>query len=68
MVGMVSGLVDRLRSSAASRIEALEAENAALRADAERYRFIRSFDGWGCFDHKRGEALDLAIDKARGKA
>jgi hypothetical protein len=54
-----------------AKIERLEAENAALRADAERYRYIRD-------NHEtRGRAMeivygmngsdwDAAIDSARG--
>lgn len=60
-----------------STIDALKAEAESLRADAERYRWLRSLDG-SCdaaacvninigFDwiEQHGEQLDAAIDAAR---
>jgi hypothetical protein len=52
-----------------------EAENAALRDDAERYRFIRKVNAFaiveycGMFGPKelKGKKLDKAIDAARKK-
>jgi len=57
------------------RAEKAEAENAALRDDAERYRFIRQVNAFaiveycGMFGPKelKGKKLDKAIDAAREK-
>ena len=52
------------------RIQQLEAENEALRKDAERYRLLRRGQHWsvidGIGDELRAESLDDAIDAARG--
>ena len=69
---------------AEARLAALEAERDALRADAERYRFLKpryysidlNFYNWGISvlsfkmdDHHRFSAdLDSTIDAARGVA
>ena len=46
--------------------ERAETEREALRADAERYRWLRARDHWpACFDLVRGPELDAAIDAAR---
>lgn len=54
-------------------LERLEAENAALRADAERYRWLRSHSNLEVGDFEvikdgsqywRGDDLDAAIDAA----
>jgi len=57
------------------RAEKAEAENAALRDDAERYRFLRQVNAFaiveysGMFGPKelKGKKLDKAIDAAREK-
>lgn len=58
---------DHLRAQDAL-IAALEAENAALKADAERYRFIRDADRSGCIDFEIRtyalETLDEYVDAA----
>ena len=56
------------------RMERAEAERDALRADAERYRWLRDATNWSetgpcpvvatCEDTIFGEALDIAIDVA----
>jgi len=52
-----------------SRIAALEAENETLRADAERYRWLRKRPVSADFgySYQANEALDAAIDAARGE-
>jgi len=60
-----AGVIKYLRD----RIEQLEAENAALRDDAERYRWLRDDNAF--FPEEQmimgGDDLDAAIDAARGK-
>ncbi len=46
------------------RIATLEAENAELRKDAERYRWIRNNDYLSVMDCAKWEYLDAAIDAA----
>lgn len=72
--------LDRLGSQYDSEIAAelrrLVAENDALRADAERYRWLRDNttnygltqeDGYGGRELKGWEELDAAIDAARSR-
>ena len=57
------------------RIAALEAENVALREDAERYRWLRAVDAmsgdwlpeqfWEELGNRLNEQFDAAIDAAR---
>jgi hypothetical protein len=51
---------------AAFELDRLQAENEALRKDAERYRWLRieSAQGWNLFGHYTQDALDAAIDDA----
>lgn len=52
----------------AEEITRLRAEAEALRADAGRYRWLRkaSVEGWHLLGHYTQDALDAAIDAARG--
>jgi hypothetical protein len=53
----------------------LESQVSALKADAERYRYLRALDEWEAFDTEwlcrlniysgSGDDLDAAIDSAR---
>ena len=60
---------------AAAELRRLSAENETLRADAERYRWLRDHgdsgctqkDGYGGYELRMGEELDAAIDAARSK-
>jgi hypothetical protein len=52
---------------AAAELRRLHAEVEALRADAERYRWLR-IGGIDHLLHGRFEELDAAIDAARSKA
>ncbi len=77
----IRALVERLRpfsfaahQQVADAIESLLAERDALRADAERYRWLRDGD-WDAESHPdvyssvrdaRTDQLDAAIDAARG--
>jgi len=80
----VAELIARLRASnsagnlcdeAADALAAMEQKNAALRDDAERYRFVRKVNAFaiveycGMFGPKelKGKKLDKAIDAAREK-
>jgi uncharacterized protein (UPF0212 family) len=47
------------------QLAALEAENAELRKDAERYRWIRNNDYLSVMDCAKWEYLDAAIDAAK---
>ena len=49
------------------RLKAAEAENAALREDAERYRWLRKFEVDSFFASGKAKRLDVAIDKARNE-
>lgn len=58
-------------------IRELLAERDALKADAERYRWLREHvsdgrctekDGYGGYTLRFGESLDAAIDAAKGQA
>lgn len=55
------------------RLKEIEAENEALRADAERYRWLRDpanayRDEWDLFGpYSSAEEIDTAIDAARSK-
>jgi len=62
----IAGDTWTLATQAADRIEALERENAELRKDAERYRFIRKADQTMVLKlaHYAFDALDAAIDEA----
>ena len=55
---------------AVETVKRLEAENAKLREDAERYRWFRTHENWrdhGPYDTLYEEELDAAIDEARSK-
>ena len=66
--GREAGENERVWTESAVRalVAQLEAENARLRVDAERYRWLRD-DGWfaGTSD---GVELDAAIDAARSSS
>ncbi len=53
---------------AEEKLAAIEAENAELRKDAERYRWIRNNDYLSVMDNAKWEYLDAAIDEARKEA
>ena len=60
---------------AAATLRRLDAENKALRADAERYRWLRHGDldalakeNWGTGEVYEGEQFDAAIDAAMAAA
>jgi hypothetical protein len=60
--------IGRLCHAAAAELRRLHVENEALRADAERYRWLRDpknayHDAWNYFSHN----IDAAIDAARSE-
>lgn len=76
-LGGVMSLIDRLRggvyglnrialcAEAADKIERLTAENEALRADAERYRWLKHNPQWLGWEHDfRPDEVEREIDAA----
>jgi len=55
-------------NAAGAYAEGLRAERDALRADAERYRWLRTYEVDSYLASGRMDSLDAAIDAARGKA
>ena len=65
-LGMAMLLERGGQTGAAAIMREQHAEIERLRADAERYRWLRARDHWpACFDLVQGPELDAAIDAAR---